>query len=145
MERPKVGVGIIILNKERKILVGKRIGHAPYYSIPGGHLELGESFEEAAIKEVFEETSLRLKNPKVFCVTNNLKTYKLEGKHYVSINLVCEEFEGEPKVMEPNKCESWFWVNPRNLPKPHFDASEWAVECYLKDLFYIENINEENT
>ena len=85
MERPKVGVGVIIINKDNQVLVGKRKGHAPYYSIPGGHLEMGESFEEAAIKEVLEETSLKIKNPKVICVTNNLRTFKLEGKHYVCL------------------------------------------------------------
>jgi len=53
MDHPKVGVGIIIQNTKKEILIGKRIGsHAPFYSIPGGHLENGETFEEAAIKEI---------------------------------------------------------------------------------------------
>ena len=44
---PRVGVGVILLNPQGKILLGKRKGsHAPYWSIPGGHLEHGESFEE---------------------------------------------------------------------------------------------------
>ena len=48
--RSKVGVGVIIQNADGKILIGKRKGsHAPFYSIPGGHLENGESFEEALI------------------------------------------------------------------------------------------------
>ena len=47
--RPKVGVGVIIVNDAGKILVGKRKGSfAEFYSIPGGHLEMGETFEEAA-------------------------------------------------------------------------------------------------
>ena len=34
MERPKVGVGVIIENKEKKILIGKRKGsHSPFYSV----------------------------------------------------------------------------------------------------------------
>lgn len=138
MERPKVGIGVIIENKEGFILVGKRIGsHAPYYSIPGGHLEAGESFEEAAIKEVLEETGLEIIAPKVICVTNNLDTYKAEGKHYISIALVTGEFKGTPVVLEPDKCEGWQWVDPRAIPKPHFDASAFAIECYLNGEFYI--------
>ena len=59
MERPKVGIGVIIENNENKILIGKRKGsHSPYFSIPGGHLEIGETFEAAAKKEVLEETGL---------------------------------------------------------------------------------------
>lgn len=43
---PKVGIGVIIVKDDGHILVGKRkASHTPYWSIPGGHLELGESFE----------------------------------------------------------------------------------------------------
>jgi 8-oxo-dGTP diphosphatase len=49
-DRPKVGVGIIMQNAQNEILIGKRKGsHAPLFSIPGGHLENGETFEEAAV------------------------------------------------------------------------------------------------
>lgn len=138
IERPKIGIGVIIFNAEGKILIGKRTGsHAPYYSIPGGHLEMGESFEEAAIKEVFEETGLTIKNPEVFCVTNNLETLKKEGKHYISISLLVKNFKGRPVVKEPGKCEGWLWVDPHDLPRPHFDASEMAIRCYFENKFYI--------
>lgn len=138
MERPKVGVGVIIVNQEGLVLIGKRKGsHSPAYSIPGGHLEMGETFEEAAIKEVLEETGLRIFSPKVICVTNNLETYKAEGKHYISVTLLTDQFEGTPVVLEPDKCESWQWLDPLAIPKPHFDASAFAIECYLKGAFYI--------
>ncbi|MCE7991194.1 MAG: NUDIX domain-containing protein [Roseivirga sp.] len=138
MERPKVGIGVILEDKDGKILIGKRKGsHAPFYSIPGGHLETGESFEEAAVKEVLEETGLEIFSPRVICVTNNLDTYKTEGKHYISVALVTDEFNGSPVVLEPDKCEGWAWVDPRDLPEPHFDASAFAIECYLKGEFYI--------
>ncbi len=140
MERPNVGVGVIIENKEKKILIGKRKGsHSPYYSIPGGHLELGETFEEAAIKEIFEETGLKIYEPKVIAVTNNLRTYANEKKHYVSVILFVNKFEGVPVVMEKDKCEMWQWFDPEQIPVPHFDASEFAIECFLKNCFYIPN------
>ena len=137
--RPLVGIGVIILNAQGKVLIGKRKGsHAPYYSIPGGHLELGESFEVAAIKEIKEETNLTIINPKVICVTNNLDTYKLENKHYVSVILIADNFSGNLKNMEPEKCEGWQWCNPNNLPIPHFEASEIAINCFLQNKFYIQ-------
>lgn len=133
----RVGVGIIIENEKGEILVGKRKGsHAPYFSIPGGSLEVGETFEAAAIREAFEETGLKIANPQVINVTNNLRTYQESGLHFVSINLYVSEFTGIAKVMEPQKCEMWLWVNPNDLPKPHFDASEYAVDCFLADKFY---------
>ncbi|GAB5527937.1 MAG: NUDIX hydrolase [Roseivirga sp.] len=138
MERPKIGIGVIIKNAAGQVLVGKRKGsHSPFYSIPGGHLEMGETFEQAAIKEVQEETGLTIFYPRVICVSNNLDTYKTEGKHYVSVTLMADEFTGTPVVMEADKCDSWQWVNPEALPQPHFDASAFAIECYLKEAFYI--------
>lgn len=140
MDRPKVGIGVIIQNSNSEILIGKRMGsHSPFYSIPGGHLENGESFEAAAIKEVFEETGLRIKNPKVLSVSNNLRTYKNEKKHYISINLFTNEFEGELAIKEPDKCEDWKWCKITEIPNPQFDASEFAIECFEKNQFYIKN------
>lgn len=140
IDRPKVGVGVIIQNSANEILIGKRIGsHAPLFSIPGGHLENGESFEAAAIKEVFEETGLIIYNPKVICVTNNIRTYRNEGKHYISVNLFANEFSGQVEVKEKNKCEWWKWFPLNKIPQPQFDASEFAIECFQKNLFYIIN------
>lgn len=140
MTRPGVGIGVIIQNQKKQVLIGKRKGsHAPYYSIPGGHLELGETFEEGAIKEVSEETGLLIRNLKVIAVTNNLKTYKEEYKHYVSVILFTNDYEGECIVMENDKCEEWIWCHLDEIPNPQFDASEYAIECFRTDTFYIEN------
>lgn len=141
MQRPSIGIGVIIENEQQQILIGKRKGaHAPYYSIPGGHIELGESFEQTAIREVFEETNLQIVNPKVIGVTNNLKTFALEGHHSISIILLAKAFSGTLKCLEPQKCEGWIWVVPNKLPQPHFDASESAINNYLSGLLYQPHI-----
>lgn len=138
-KRVIVGVGFIIENKDKKILVGKRKGSfAPYYSIPGGRIEVGETFEETAIREAKEETNLTIKNLKIIAITNNLETYKKEGIHTISIIMLVQEFSGKLKNMEPHKCEGWEWVDPKHLPEPHFEASKIGVECYLKGKFYKE-------
>ena len=137
MERPGVGIGVIIENEDGKILVGKRKGsHAPFYSIPGGHLENGETFEEAAFKEVFEETGLSILQPKLIGISNNLQTYKSEGKHYISINMHTNRFTGEVINREVEKCEAWFWVDPDCLPEPHFEASKAAIRSWKSACIY---------
>ena len=130
-------MGVIVVNHDGKILIGKRKGsHAPYYSIPGGHLDLGETFENGAMREVKEETDLDIHDPKVIAVTNNLETYRNEGLHHISIVLLAKDFSGVLKIMEPEKCDEWLWVDPKNLPMPHFDASRRGVACYLENIFY---------
>lgn len=138
MKRPGVGVGVIIQNRKNEILIGKG-DFAPHYSIPGGHLENGETFEEAAIKEIFEETGLVIKKPKVIAVTNNLRTYRDENKHYISVCVFTNEFIGQCEIKEPEKCEEWIWCDIDNIPQPHFDASEYAIDCFKSGKFYIEN------
>ena len=80
-EKPRVGIGVLIINSEGKILIGKRKGvhEENEYSIPGGKLGLGETFEETAIREIKEETNLNIKNPAVYCVANNVSIEKYNG------------------------------------------------------------------
>jgi 8-oxo-dGTP diphosphatase len=135
--RPRIGVGVIIVNKDGQVLVGKRKGSfAQKWAFPGGNIEMGDTFEATAIREIKEETNLDIVDPKVFAVTNNLETYREEGKHYISIALIATKYSGELKNMEPEKCEELKWVSPNELPQPFFDASRLQVECYLKGSFY---------
>lgn len=134
---PRVGVGVILINEQGLVLLGKRKGgHAPYWSIPGGHLEIGESFEAAAIREVAEETGLQIREPQVVAVTNNLQTFCESGLHYISVTLLAQA-DGEPQLREPEKCEGWIWCDPRELPEPHFDASRQSIACWLAGRCYL--------
>lgn len=115
-----VGVGILVF-KNGKILLGKRkslLGKGEYAGL-GGHLEFGESIEECAKREAMEEAGVKLKNIKFLCLSS-LKKY--HGKHYIDIGLKAEWAEGEPKNMEPDKCEGYAWYGLDNLPSPLFGA-----------------------
>lgn len=132
-----VGVGVIIINSKGQILIKKRKGsHAEKFSIPGGRVDAGETFEKTAIREIEEETGLTLINPKVIAVTNNLETYKEDGVHFISVILVAKDYKGKLINNEPEKCESLGWFDPKKLPQPHFDGSRLGVECFLENKFY---------
>jgi 8-oxo-dGTP diphosphatase len=134
---PRVGIGVILVNTAGDVLLGKRKNsHAPYWSIPGGHLEMGESFEACAIREVMEETGIALTTARFVAVTNNLQTYEECGKHYISIILLAEQVTQQPQLCEPEKCEGWRWFSPRELPEPHFEASRHGIQCWLKGIPY---------
>jgi len=118
-KRPKVGIGVII-NKDDKILLGKRINaHGEgTWSFPGGHLEFGESWEECAKREVLEETNLQISNLKFHAVTNDI--FEEENKHYITIFMKCDFASGELQNMEPQKCEKWDWFSWDELPDKLF-------------------------
>lgn len=117
--RPKVGIGVIII-KDNQILLGKRQNAhgAGYWAPPGGHLEFGESFEECAKREVLEETGLYIKNVIQGPITNDI--FLGENKHYITIFMIAQYTQGEPQLLEPDKCEGWYWCDINNLPNPLF-------------------------
>lgn len=132
-----------MLLKNRKVLLGRR--HSDHdkadselhgegsWTMPGGKLEYGESFEEGAKREVREETGLELNEVKVICINND----KNEYAHFVTVGLFSEKFSGEPKVMEPDEIVEWQWFDLNNLPSPLYFPSAKVVENYKKNLFYI--------
>lgn len=125
---PKVGVGVMLM-KDGKILLGLRKGaHGENtYAWPGGHMEYMESYEDVVRREVKEETGLEIDNIR-FLRLYNLKEYA--PKHYVDLGFVADWASGEPKVMEPEKCERWDWYDMDNLPSPLFATIPSFIEAY---------------
>lgn len=144
LEKKKVGVGFgVMLFKDGKILLGKRhvdpdkadseLHGEGTWTMPGGKLEYGESFEEGAKREVSEETGIQLNESKVICVNND----KNEFAHFVTIGLYSDKFSGEAKVMEPDEIVEWQWFDLEHLPSPLYFPSAKVIENYRKKLFYI--------
>jgi 8-oxo-dGTP diphosphatase len=136
--RPKVGIGVLLI-KDNKLLLGKRKGsHGEgEYALPGGHLELGETFEECALRELKEEAGLdiKVKKPKFLCVTN-LQRY--HPKHYVDIGMLAQWESGEAEVTEPDKINSWQWYSLNELPSPLFGCTSNYLEAYKTGKYYFE-------
>lgn len=118
-ERPKVGVGVIVI-KDDKILLGKRKNaHGEdSWGFPGGHLEFNEAWEECASRETLEETGIVIRNIRFGTATNDI--FQKEEKHYITIFMLSDYDSGEVKVMEPEKCEKWKWFLWSQLPLPLF-------------------------
>jgi 8-oxo-dGTP diphosphatase len=120
MDRPKVGVGVIVM-RDDKILLGKRKGsHGEgTWCFPGGHLEGGESFYDCTRRETKEETGLEIKIIEEIPITTN-DIFLKEDKHYVTVFIRANYMRGEPRIMEPEKCEDWQWFYWDNLPEKLF-------------------------
>jgi 8-oxo-dGTP diphosphatase len=117
--RPAVGIGVFVF-KDGKFLLGKRVGsHGKNtWSVPGGHLEYGEDFEECAEREVLEETGVKIKNVKFYTTVNNVFTS--ENKHSITIFMLSDWVSGEPRALEPDKFVDVGWFSFKNLPEPLF-------------------------
>ncbi|NCC21069.1 MAG: NUDIX domain-containing protein [Alphaproteobacteria bacterium] len=120
MDRPKVGVGVIVVSGRGEILLGlRRNAHGEgTWAFPGGHLEAGESFSECARRETREETGLEIEDCRCVGATNDI--FEAEDKHYITIYMLCTAAPGEPAILEPHKCERWQWFKRDALPDPLF-------------------------
>jgi 8-oxo-dGTP diphosphatase len=131
IKRPVTGVGVCLI-KDGKVLLGKRINtHGNgNWSFPGGHLEMNETWEDCARREVLEETDLRIKNTIFIGVTNDI--FSEESKHFITIFIKADYDSGELKVMEPEKCSEWKWFSWESLPKPLFLPIENLIKQGFK-------------
>ncbi len=130
----RVGVAAIV-RRGALVLMGRRLSDSHgdgVWQFPGGHLDFGETPERCAVRETGEETGLAVRAVARGPWTNDL--FAAEGKHYITLFVVCESEEGEPRVMEPTKCAEWRWVAWDAMPQPWFlpiaglVASGWAPE-----------------
>lgn len=69
-----VGAGTLILNRNNQLLLMKRSDNHMWSTL-GGSLNLGETFEEAAIREAFEEGNISIKNLKLFTLISGKEYY----------------------------------------------------------------------
>lgn len=97
-EQPIIGVGAIIIAKERVLLVKR--AHPPIagqWSIPGGALEIGELVREAAVREAREETGLIVEPGELLGVFDRVLRNSNERVqyHYVLIDFLCKPVGGE--------------------------------------------------
>jgi 8-oxo-dGTP diphosphatase len=119
VQRPLVGVAVIIM-KDHNVLLGKRkMSHGDgTWALPGGHLEFNETIEGCAEREVLEETGLFIKNIRYGTFTNDI--FINDQKHYITLFVVSEYDHGIPELKEPEKCHEWGWFSWGNLPEPKF-------------------------
>ena len=102
--RPHIGVGAIVQYNNTVLLIKRKYEpEAGKWSIPGGHLELGETPEEGAAREVKEEVGLDVKIQKLSGVVNKILKDS-DGRikyHYVLINFFAILKNGGEKGTDP--------------------------------------------
>jgi len=110
-EQPLVGVGAIIIENSRVVLVKR--AHPPLqaqWSIPGGVLEIGELVRDAAIREAREETGLTVEPGELVGVFDRVLRDP-NGRvqyHYVLVDFLCRRVSGELAAAGDAAAARWF-------------------------------------
>lgn len=132
-ERPVVGVGAVIVDGNRVLLV--RRGHAPLkgeWSLPGGAVELGETLEAALKREIVEETSLTVHVECLVDVVDRVH-YADDGRveyHYVVVDYLCTA--SSTPLTAGSDADEVRWVERQELPA--YGVSEMALRVIDKAL-----------
>lgn len=116
---PVIGVGVLVW-RDKKLLLGERISknQKNCWQFPGGHLENDETVIECAVREVMEETGLKIKALRHLGFTDRL--FDMAQRKYITLLVSSEYASGEAEILEPDKCKGWQWFDYRQLPDPLF-------------------------
>ena len=128
-ERPAVGVGAVLVHQGRVLLIKR--GKEPLrgrWVVPGGTVEVGETLEQALVREVREETGLTVRPIEVVLVFDRIDR---EGEavryHYVIVDYLCEYVSGTLRAA--SDAEDAAFVAREDLPR--FALPEKALEVVL--------------
>jgi mutator protein MutT len=131
LDRPRVIVDVnLLLRDGPRILLGRRIS-AKFgngcYSVPAGHLELGESVEAALVREAREELGITVAAEDVKFVQVMHNSY---GLGRIAFFFEVRVWDGEVTNREPDKCDDLRWFALDALPAPMIPYVRQTIESY---------------
>lgn len=124
--------GVLLFNEKGQLLMQKRRDNG-LWSCPAGSMDLGESFEETAIREVFEETGLLCKKLEFFTLESGEKMHYIypnqDEIYSIEAVFICTDYEGEMKVQEDEVLEQNFF-DLSELPEPISPLHDRIIKMY---------------
>ena len=136
------GVGIIVLNKENKVFVARRIDNPKnFWQMPQGGVNKDENYYEAALRELKEETSIvsvelikEIDKKLTYILPNHLigiiwkGRFKGQTQKWFVMRFIGNESEINIKTKNPEFLD-WKWIDLEDLPKI---AVNFKLDVYTK-------------
>ena len=134
---PEATVGALIVNEVDKVLIVRSSKWNNKYTVPGGHIELGERAEEAIKREVREETGLDVEPVKLLLVQQAIypKDYH-KHEHFLFMDYICKAKSSEVKL-DGRELQEYLWVTPEDALK--LDMEEYTTNFVVK---YLEQLKK---
>lgn len=125
-----IGVGIIVSDTEGKILLGERIkvGEGKTWSLPGGKIDRGECFEEAASRELAEETGIDLPAQQMKVLAMLMDYWS--GQLRLTAAVLAPPSDEMPEVTEPHIFASWQRFLESSIPAVLFAPTAMVLAAW---------------
>ena len=107
-ERVELAVLCLIKDGDRVLLQNRVKKDWQGYTLPGGHVEPGESFVNAVVREMQEETGLTIEKPKLV----GIKQFPIDGGRYIVLLFEATQFTGEVVSSEEGEMT---WIDRAEL------------------------------
>jgi len=134
----------LVLMKENKILLSRRYNTGyfdNYYSLPAGHLDGKETLKQAMVREAKEEVGVVL-DPSDLELIHTMNR-KIPDNERVDFFFTTKKWQGEPKIIETDKCDDLSWFGLNNLPNNIIPYIKQAIDSFLDNINYSEREGEE--
>ncbi|GGP88276.1 NUDIX hydrolase [Saccharothrix coeruleofusca] len=120
-DRYPVAVHVILTDGDGRVLLMRRAGSGyadGQLGLPAGHVDLGETPTDCAVREIAEELGVGL-DPRELVPSGTMFRRSLEPR--VDLFFVARAWTGNPEIREPHKCTELVWADPENLPDDALD------------------------
>ncbi len=136
-----IPVSHLILIKDNKILLSRRFNTGyedGNYSVVAGHLDGNETFTQAMIREAKEEAGIDIVAEDLEVIHVMHRKSPPETNERIDLFLKASKWKGEPKIMEPDKCDDLKWFPIDDLPANIVPYIKHAILNIKKEIFYSE-------
>jgi 8-oxo-dGTP diphosphatase len=131
LDRPRVVVDVnLLLRDGEKLLLGRRAGTGfagGRYSVPAGHLELGETVVDSLVREAREELGITIAPSDVAFVQVMHNAF---GLGRLAFFFEVRTWSGEVTNTEPDKCDDLRWFDLTDLPADMVPYIREAIDTY---------------
>jgi len=132
------GAAHLILVKDGKVLLLRRYQTGwmdGFYALPAGHIDGGETFSTAMLREAQEEIGVTIAPEDLEFVN---MTHHNSDKEYVYVVFAADNWQGEPTNMEPEKCDDLAWFPIDELPENTTEGVQKAIKNFREGVHYDE-------
>jgi nucleoside triphosphatase len=126
-------VGGLVVRQDGKILLVRSHKWGGLYSVPGGHVEFGEKLEEAVVREVAEETGLKVRPRQLLLVQDAIYPAEFyRPRHFIFFDYLCDLVSGEVRL-DMDELQEYAWLDPQESLKLELEPyTRRLVEKYLQ-------------